>query len=68
VRVEELDPDELGGSAARYEEPEPDEEGEVSRTANITTQEYSNKLQLLKRLDLLRDLLKKVWGIHCYSF
>jgi hypothetical protein len=56
VRVEELDgrdPDEPG----RVGE---EEEGEVPRTANITTREYSNKLQLLKQLDLLRNLLKKV--------
>ena len=33
------------------------------RAANITTREYTNKLLLLKQLDSLRDLLKKVGNI-----
>ncbi len=35
------------------------------RASNITTREYSNKLLLLKQLDILRDLLKKV--VTCFE-
>ena len=41
-----------------------EEEEVVAMVPNITTREYSNKLLLLKQLDALRDLLKKVPVIH----